>query len=72
MPVRTGMHYSVLAPAGMFKAREGYIFVFAWLDHHWIKLCDLIGQPELSRDPRFIDNPYRVKNRSEMINVIES
>ena len=72
MPVRTGMHYSVLAPAGMFKAREGYIFVFAWLDHHWVKLCELMGRPELSRDPRFIDNPSRVKNRPEMINVIES
>jgi crotonobetainyl-CoA:carnitine CoA-transferase CaiB-like acyl-CoA transferase len=72
MPVRTGMHYSVLAPAGMFKAREGYIFVFAWLDHHWVKLCELMGRPELSRDPRFIDNPNRVKNRTEIINVIES
>jgi len=72
MPVRTGMHYSVLAPAGMFKAREGYIFVFAWLDHHWVKLCELMGRPELSRDLRFIDNPSRVKNRAQMINVIES
>jgi crotonobetainyl-CoA:carnitine CoA-transferase CaiB-like acyl-CoA transferase len=72
MPVRTGMHYSVLAPAGMFKAREGYIFVFAWLDHHWVKLCELMGRPELSRDPRFIDNSNRVKNRPEMIDVIES
>jgi crotonobetainyl-CoA:carnitine CoA-transferase CaiB-like acyl-CoA transferase len=71
MPVRTGMHYSVLAPAGMFKAREGYIFVFAWLDHHWVKLCELMGRPELSRDPRFIDNSNRVKNRTEMITVIE-
>jgi crotonobetainyl-CoA:carnitine CoA-transferase CaiB-like acyl-CoA transferase len=72
MPVRTGMHYSVLAPAGMFKAREGYIFVFAWLDHHWVKLCELMGRPELGRDPRFIDNPKRVKNRTAMIEVIES
>jgi crotonobetainyl-CoA:carnitine CoA-transferase CaiB-like acyl-CoA transferase len=71
-PVRSGLHYSILAPAGMFKAREGYIFVFAWLDHHWVKLCELMGRPELGRDPRFIDNTSRVKNRSEMIKVIES
>jgi crotonobetainyl-CoA:carnitine CoA-transferase CaiB-like acyl-CoA transferase len=72
MPSRTGMHYAILAPAGMFKAREGYIFIFAWLDHHWVKLCELMGRPELSRDQRFIDNPNRVKNRPEMIEVIES
>ncbi|MDO8432086.1 MAG: CoA transferase [Candidatus Binatus sp.] len=71
-PVRTGLHYSVLAPAGMFKAREGYIFVFAWLDHHWVKLCELMGRPELGRDPRFIDNTSRLKNRAEIIKVIES
>ncbi len=70
-PVRTGLHYSVLAPAGMFKAREGYIFVFAWLDHHWVKLCELMGRPELGRDPRFIDNTSRLKNRAAIIKVIE-
>jgi crotonobetainyl-CoA:carnitine CoA-transferase CaiB-like acyl-CoA transferase len=71
-PVRTGLHYSILAPAGMFKAREGYIFIFAWLDHHWVKLCEVMGQTELGRDPRFIDNPSRLKNRAEIIEVIES
>jgi len=70
-PVRTGQHYAVLAPAGMFKAREGYILVFAWLDHHWVKLCELMSRPELGRDPRFIDNQSRVKNRDQMIEVIE-
>jgi len=70
--VRTGLHYSILAPAGMFKAREGYIFIFAWLDHHWVKLCEVIGRPELGRDPQFIDNPSRLKNRAEIIKVIES
>lgn len=71
-PVRTGLHYSIVAPAGMFKAREGYIFIFAWLDHHWVKLCEVMGRPELGRDPRFIDNPSRLKNRAEIIKVIES
>jgi crotonobetainyl-CoA:carnitine CoA-transferase CaiB-like acyl-CoA transferase len=31
-----------------------------------------MGRTELSRDPRFTDNPNRVKNRPEMIEVIES
>ena len=70
-PVRTGLHYSVLAPAGMFKGREGYVLLFAWLDHHWVKLCELMGRPELGRDPRFIDNSIRVKNREEVIEAIE-
>jgi crotonobetainyl-CoA:carnitine CoA-transferase CaiB-like acyl-CoA transferase len=71
-PKRTGLHYSILCPAGMFKARTGYIFVFAWLDHHWAKLAELMGRPELAKDPRFIDNATRVKNRPEVIKVVES
>jgi CoA:oxalate CoA-transferase len=70
-PLRTGLHYAILCPAGMFKAAQGYIFVFAWLDHHWVKLCELMGRPELGRDPRFIDVATRVKNRPEVITVIE-
>ena len=70
-PLRTGLHYAILCPAGMFKAADGYIFVFAWLDHHWVKLCELMGRPELGRDPRFIDVATRVKNRPEVIKVIE-
>src|SRR5579859_457062 len=54
-PKRTGLHYPALCPAGMFKGRTGYIFVFAWLDHHWAKLCEMMGRPELARDPRFVD-----------------
>jgi crotonobetainyl-CoA:carnitine CoA-transferase CaiB-like acyl-CoA transferase len=70
-PMRTGLHYAILCPAGMFKAREGYVFVFAWLDHHWVKLCELMGCAEFARDPRFIDNNARVKNRPEVIKLIE-
>jgi crotonobetainyl-CoA:carnitine CoA-transferase CaiB-like acyl-CoA transferase len=70
-PIRTGLHYAILAPAGMFKGPDGYIFVFAWLDHHWVKLCALMGRPELGKDPRFIDNPSRVKNRAEVITIVE-
>jgi len=70
-PTRSGRHYPSLAPAGMFKTRDGWIFIMAWLDHHWIKLCEIMERPELGKDPRFIDNPSRLKNRSEIIKIIE-
>lgn len=70
-PTRSGRHYPSLAPAGMFKTRDGWIFIMAWLDHHWIKLCEIMGRPELGKDPRFIDNPSRLKNRPEIIKIIE-
>jgi crotonobetainyl-CoA:carnitine CoA-transferase CaiB-like acyl-CoA transferase len=70
-PQRTGMHYAALCPAGIFKGREGYLFVFAWLDHHWLKFCEIIKRPELGTDPRFSDNGSRLRNRSHVIEIIE-
>jgi crotonobetainyl-CoA:carnitine CoA-transferase CaiB-like acyl-CoA transferase len=70
-PQRTGMHYAALCPAGIFKGRDGYLFVFAWLDHHWVKFCEIIKRPEFGTDPRFADNASRLKNRSEVITIIE-
>jgi crotonobetainyl-CoA:carnitine CoA-transferase CaiB-like acyl-CoA transferase len=71
-PVRTGLHYPVLCPAGLFKGLDGYLFIFAWLDHHWVKLCEIMGRPELGRDARFVDNASRAAHRPEVIAVIES
>ncbi len=69
--LRTGQHYSSLCPAGMFKGRESYIFIMAWLDHHWVKFCEIMGRPELGRDPRYLDNNSRLDHRKEVIAIIE-
>jgi crotonobetainyl-CoA:carnitine CoA-transferase CaiB-like acyl-CoA transferase len=70
-PQRTGQHYATLCPAGIFKGRDGYLFVFAWLDHHWVKFCEIIGRPELGTDPHFADNTSRLRNRSQVVQIIE-
>jgi crotonobetainyl-CoA:carnitine CoA-transferase CaiB-like acyl-CoA transferase len=69
--VRTGQHYSSLCPAGMFKGKDTYIFIFAWLDHHWVKLCEMMGRSELGQDPRFVSNDARLANIKEVIAAIE-
>jgi CoA:oxalate CoA-transferase len=70
-PQRTGQHYAALCPAGIFKGRDGYLFIFAWLDHHWVKFCEIIGRPELGTDPRFTDNASRLRNRPQVVEIIE-
>jgi len=69
--LRTGQHYSSLCPAGMFKGKGTYIFIFAWLDHHWVKFCEIMGRPELGHDPRFVSNEARLAHLKDIITVIE-
>jgi crotonobetainyl-CoA:carnitine CoA-transferase CaiB-like acyl-CoA transferase len=70
-PARSGQHYPNLAPAGMFKARSGYIFIFAWLDHHWVKLCAIMGCAERAQDSRYASLAARVERRAETTSIIE-
>ena len=34
-------------------------------------LCDIIGKPELTKDPRFLTNALRVQNREQLDPIVE-
>jgi len=70
-PRRSGGHHYLVTPGGIFKSREGYIFVVA-LDHQWADLCRTIGRPDMVNDPRFKTNPARTQNANELIRTIEN
>jgi len=69
-PRRSGGHHYLVTPGGIFKSREGHIFVVA-LDHQWPDLCRTMGRPELIDDARFKTNPARTQNATEVIKIIE-
>lgn len=69
-PRRSGGHHYMITPAGIFKSREGYIFLVA-LDHQWPDLCRTLGRPDLISDSRFNTTPGRTQNAAELIKIIE-
>lgn len=70
-PKRAGRHSYYGAPAGIFKARDRYIVVFAFEDRQWVTLCELMGRPELGRDPRFVSGADRTRNLADVIATVE-
>lgn len=42
------------------------VVVSAYVQAHWLRLCETIGAPELGGDPRFATNELRVANRPAM------
>src|ERR1700730_18527642 len=68
---RSGLHAPNQSPAGIFKGKNGYIIILAWLDNHWARVCDAMGNPELARDPRYATAAARVKHKSEIVKMIE-
>ncbi|VTU36114.1 CaiB/BaiF CoA transferase family protein [Variovorax sp. PBL-E5] len=66
-PTRSGDGQPMNAPAAdIFRTRDGMVVVSAYVQSHWVRLCETIGCPELATDARFLTNELRVANRPTM------
>jgi formyl-CoA transferase len=71
-PKRMGSAHPSIVPYQAFRAGDGKWFIVAAAnDRHWRNMCMAIGRPDLAEDPRFRTNPDRVKNRGELIPLLE-
>jgi itaconate CoA-transferase len=70
-PRRTGAHHASIAPYGPYPCRNGTVFLAIQNDREWATLCrDLLGQPELAGDSRFVHNPDRVEHRQDLDQIL--
>jgi crotonobetainyl-CoA:carnitine CoA-transferase CaiB-like acyl-CoA transferase len=67
----SGNSHPIISPYGVFRASDGDLNIGAATQKMWLKLCDLIGSPELKSDPRFKDNSSRFENRTELKSLID-
>ena len=69
---RLGNSVASGAPGGLFPCKGGgandYCFIFVQRDvtHHWTRLCEAMGKPELLDDPRFVDGHSRLQHKTEI------
>ena len=59
------------APSGAFRCADGPINIAANKQEQFERLCDLIGRPDLARDPRFAERETRKRNRAALNALIE-
>jgi len=55
-----------LAPWGIKKCRDGYVFLQIVEEHHWLGFVDMMGNPEWALDKRYLENDYRYDNRVDI------
>ena len=72
LPRALGSGHPSLSPYRNFKCRDGqWIFIAAANDRFWGKLARAIGLEAMAVDPRFAKNQERVKNRTELEDILE-
>jgi crotonobetainyl-CoA:carnitine CoA-transferase CaiB-like acyl-CoA transferase len=68
-PLETGFH--ILVPAQCFRAKDGFINLSVRSEDQWPKFCEAIGRRDLINHPKFCSNEKRVKNRAELIPILQ-
>ena len=65
-PRKMGSAMAMTAPYELFPASDGTVFIAAGNNRLFARVCQGLGAPELSDDPRFTSNTDRVRNRAEL------
>jgi len=60
------------APSGTFRTGDGLLNIAANKQEQFVKLCELIGRPDLATDPRFAERETRKRNRYALNPLIEA
>lgn len=71
-PPRLGNGGNGGGPADLITCKDGLVYITAGTDEHWVRLTDLMQQPELRQDERFNTNPKRGLNRNALIAIINA
>ena len=72
VPQRQGNSHPSLAPYQDFPTRDGSMLLAIGNDGQFSRFCKATGKPEWSADPRFSGMAGRVKNRKQLIPLMET
>lgn len=67
-----GSAHPTIVPYQALATGDGYLMVAAGNDKLWQRFAEVMGIGSLAADPRFVTNPDRVRNREELIPLVET
>lgn len=67
---RTGAVLQGIAPSNVYPTTDGEVIVAANQDSLFARLCAVMGQPDLTTDPRFADHRARGEHATELDELI--
>jgi len=67
---RMGNSLREFVPYGAYETADGWLAVVVVADHHWERLCRVIGRPELADDERFATAGARREHREAVEDLL--
>ena len=53
-------------PSQLVDCEDGKIYISCGNNGHFERVCNLLGRPDLPKDPRYVSTPMRSQNRKEL------
>jgi crotonobetainyl-CoA:carnitine CoA-transferase CaiB-like acyl-CoA transferase len=72
LPKRIGNTHPNLVPYQVFPVADGRIIIATGNDGQFIKLCGILGAPEMALNPAYKDNKGRLAHRSELVGTLSA
>src|SRR6059058_1448192 len=66
-PKRIGNAHPNIVPYQVFPVADGHIIIATGNDSQYAKLCAVLGEPELAKNPEYLVNKDRLKNRKQLV-----
>jgi crotonobetainyl-CoA:carnitine CoA-transferase CaiB-like acyl-CoA transferase len=70
VPTRIGNAHANIVPYQVFAVADGHVIIATGNDAQYVKLCNVLGAPELADNPAYKDNTGRLKHRAELVGKI--
>jgi formyl-CoA transferase len=71
IPAPLGSAHRMNAPYQAIRCADGYVTIGANTDRLFERLCSVLGHPEWAREPDFLHNGDRVRNRAKLASLVE-
>jgi crotonobetainyl-CoA:carnitine CoA-transferase CaiB-like acyl-CoA transferase len=71
LPGKNGSGQAGIVPYRAYRTADGDLVVAAGNNGLFARLCKVLGHPEWAGDPRFVDNPARVRNATALYALLE-
>jgi crotonobetainyl-CoA:carnitine CoA-transferase CaiB-like acyl-CoA transferase len=72
VPQPQGSGTSMIAPYQAFPTADGFVMIGAASDSLFVRMTEALNAPALATDPRFADNPSRVRNRAAIVEAVSA
>jgi crotonobetainyl-CoA:carnitine CoA-transferase CaiB-like acyl-CoA transferase len=67
IPKRIGNTHPNIVPYQVFPVADGHIIIATGNDAQFVKLCGILGEPQLAEVPAYQDNKGRLGHRAELV-----